>query len=395
MNTRSQVPLIATLFGILFLATVDNSLLIPLLPLVSADLGTSIEALGWLFSGYALSAALFNLLLGPITDRFGRVPFVRLGLSGFALLSLAAYWSRDFGQLFAVRVMAGLAGGLLSTCVASLVGDLFPYQRRGRVMGAVLSAYFAALILGVPIGVQAAQKWGWRSVFIGTGVLAALLLIPTLTGFPTEPKRVGRASVFSCYPSFLRRRDTFGGLACSFAVSGATLSFMTFISGLGVTPSQIALLLLISGLAAVVGSPFSGWLSDRLTKRSVFLLSNTLLAAPLLVLSRIPWGFALGSVFFGASLLVAARQTTLQTVQTELVPTRQRGAFIGLRNGFSQLGIAISVFVASRIFGAHGYAGVTVFAAVLTVVGSVIFFLTVQEPESAPSGEVLPGADQG
>ncbi len=382
MKKLPTTPLIAILFGILFLATVDNSLLIPLLPMVSEDLGATIEELGWLFSGYALSAAVFNLLLGPVTDRLGRVPFLRLGLLAFAALSAAAFLSREFGQLLAVRALTGLAGGLLSTCVASLVGDLFPYHRRGRVMGAVLSAYFAALILGVPLGVQAAQRWGWRSVFVGTGVMAGLLLVWSMVAFPKETRR-GRMSdltAFACYSAFLRRRDTMGGLACSFMVSGATLSFMTFISGLGVTPAQISLLLLVSGVAAMAGSPLSGWLSDKLTKRAVFLISNTLLALPLLLLSRLAWGLGLGALFFGASLLVASRQTSLQTVQTELVSADQRGAFIGLRNGFSQLGIAISVFAASRIFGQYGYAGVTVFAAILTVAGSAIFFATVSEP---------------
>ncbi len=386
MNKLPTLLLIGLLFGILFLATVDNSLLIPLLPMVSQDLGTTIEKLGWLFSGYALSAAVFNLLLGPVTDRLGRVPFLRLGLLAFAGLSVAAFLSRGFGQLLAVRALAGLAGGLLSTCVASLVGDLFPYHRRGQVMGAVLSAYFAALILGVPLGVLAAERWGWRSVFVGTGVLAGLLLLGSLIGFPPEPKKGGSADLdaFACYPTFLKRRATLGGLACSFMVSGATLSFMTFISGLGVTPGQISVLLLVSGVAAMAGSPLSGWLSDKLTKRVVFLISNTLLALPLLLLSRISWGVGLGALFFGASLLVASRQTSLQTVQTELVPTDQRGAFMGMRNGFSQLGIAISVFVAARIFGAYGYAGVTVFSAILTLAGSAIFFVTVPEPVQEP-----------
>ncbi len=382
MKETSQASLVAALFGILFLATVDNSLLIPLLPMVSRDLDASMESLGWFFSSYALAAALFNLGLGPLTDRWGRVPFLRIGLAGFAVVSAAAYLSQSYGQLLAARTAAGFAGGLISTCVASLVGDFFPYARRGRVMGAVLSAYFAALILGVPLGVQAANLWGWRSVFLGSGALAAVLTVYAFFGFPREAGRRASdpAAAFRAYLKFVKRRDTLGGLICSFAVSGATLSFLTYISGLGLTPTQVAQLLLISGVAAMAGSPLSGWLSDRFSKRGVFLLSNTLLALPLFFLSKVPWGWALASVFFGASLLVAARQTALQTIQTQLIPTQRRGAFIGLRNGFSQLGISASVFAAGKLFTAHGYAGVTVFAALLTLAASGVFFLAVDEP---------------
>ncbi|HLV00141.1 MAG TPA: MFS transporter, partial [Acidobacteriota bacterium] len=73
----TQALILATLFGVLFLASVDNQLLIPLLPLLSDDLSVSLQRLGWLFSIYALSAALFNLFLGPLTDRYGRVIFLR------------------------------------------------------------------------------------------------------------------------------------------------------------------------------------------------------------------------------------------------------------------------------------------------------------------------------
>lgn len=393
MKKVAQFHVIVTLFGVLFLATADNSVLIALLPLLSQDLGASIETLGWLFSGYALAAAVFNVLVGPLTDRFGRLPFLRLGLAAFALLGTGAFLSRSFSELLAVRAATGLAAGLLSTCVASLVGDLFPYRERGRAMGAVLSAYFAALILGVPLGVWVAGEWGWRSVFLGECVLALILLIRSLVGFPSETiRRDARPrAIFHAYPGFLRRREALGALAASFAVSGATLAFLTYLSGLGLSPGQISTLLLISGLAAVAGSPLSGWLSDRLTKRAVFLGANTALAAPLLLLDRIPWGPALGAVFFFASLLVAARQTALQTIQTELIPDRRRGAFIGLRNGFSQLGISSSVFAAGQFFGVYGYRGVAVFSAALTVAGSAIFYFSVSEPEPDASAETNQG----
>ena len=83
--------IIAILFGVLFLATADNQLLIPLLPILGRELDVSMRTLGWLFSGYALAAALCSLCLGPLSDRFGRLIFLRLGLFFFSLVALLTY----------------------------------------------------------------------------------------------------------------------------------------------------------------------------------------------------------------------------------------------------------------------------------------------------------------
>ena len=80
-------------------------------------------------------------------------------------------------------------------------------------------------------------------------------------------------------------------------------------------------------------------------------------------------------------LLAAARQTALQAMQTELSGAGLRGAFLGLRNGFSQLGISGSVLAASYLFDWAGFAGVVALTAGLTLAASLVFFFFVNEPD--------------
>ena len=297
--------IIATLFGVLFLATVDNQLLIPLLPTLGREFGVSVQNLGWLFSSYALAAGVCSLLLGPLSDRFGRVVFLRLGLVFFFLIALSTYFSQGYTQLFWFRTMTGLAAGVLSTCTASFVGDFFPYERRGRIMGVVLSSYFAALILGVPLAAWVAQTWNWKGIFLASSLLAVLLLICTLLFFPGDRYSSSRSSGvrWSVYSRLILQRETAAAVAVSFGVSGATLAFLTFISdyldqNFGLSPLQISWLFMTAGVAAAVGSPISGWISDRFTKRRVFLAANTVLVVPLLALDRVGWGGTPDRTFF-------------------------------------------------------------------------------------------------
>ncbi len=385
-SQRSRV-IIATLFGVLFLATADNQLLIPLLPTLGREFGVSVQSLGWLFSSYALAAGLFSLLLGPLSDRFGRVVFLRIGLVFFCIIAICTYLVKDYSQLFWFRTMTGLTAGLLSTCTASFIGDFFPYERRGRVMGVVLSSYFAALILGVPLAAWVAQTWNWRSIFLASSLLALLLLVGTLLFFPGDRFSAGRSSggLWSAYPRLILQRETAAAVAVSFGVSGATLAFLTFISdyldqSFGLRPLQISWLFLTAGVAAAVGSPISGLISDRFTKRRVFLTANTVLVVPLLALDRLGWGIPLIGMFFLISLCISFRQTALHTLQTALVQGEERGAFLALRNAGSQLGISISVLVAGILYSQIGYRGVTLWAALLTLFSSTILYFLIEEP---------------
>jgi len=386
-NPQREKMVIATLFGVLFLATVDNQLLIPLLPTLGREFGVSVQNLGWLFSSYALAAGLCSLLLGPLSDRFGRVVFLRLGLVFFCLIALSTYFSQGYSQLFWFRGMTGLAAGLLSTCTASLVGDFFPYERRGRIMGVVLSSYFAALILGVPLAAWVAQIWNWKGIFLASSLLAVLLLVCTLLFFPGDRFSSARSTSvrWSVYPRLILQRETAAAVAVSFGVSGATLAVLTFISdyldqNFGLSPLQISWLFMTAGVAAAVGSPISGWISDRFTKRRVFLAANTLLVVPLLALDRVAWGTPLIGLFFVISLCISFRQTALHTLQTELVQGEERGTFLALRNACSQLGISISVLVAGNLYSQVGYRGVTVWAALLTLSSSAILYFLIEEP---------------
>ena len=224
-------------------------------------------------------------------------------------------------------------------------------------------------------------------IFLISSGMAIFLSINGLIFFPKESslgRTVRLGTYFGVYPRLLKQRETAGALAVSFAISGGTLAFLSFVSvyldsTFGLSTSEIAWLFLVVGVASAIASPVSGWMSDRVGKRRIFLIFNTLLVVPLMALTHLPWGILLTIGFFMISLSVVFRQTALHTLQTELIDSQERGSFMALRNSFSQLGISVSVFFAGYLYSSFGYGAVTALAAFLTLLASGIFFWVISE----------------
>ena len=111
---------------------------------------------------------------------------------------------------------------------------------------------------------------------------------------------------------------------------------------------------MLGGLVAVGSAPLGGIISDRIGKRSVAIVSNIILALAVALIPLFSWGLWLLAAFSVASLGAALRQGPLTALITELVPSTQRGAFIALRNIFSQTGIGIAAFLGGLLYERHG-----------------------------------------
>ena len=149
----------------MFAAVADNQIISPLLPDIMDALGIGSEKAGFLVSVYAFAAAATSFILGPLSDRLGRKVLLVYGLAVFAVSTALCGTAWDYVSLLIFRALTGAAAGTLSLSVTAFIGDYFPYERRGKVMGMVMSGYFAAMIIGVPMGAMIASATSWRMVF--------------------------------------------------------------------------------------------------------------------------------------------------------------------------------------------------------------------------------------
>jgi predicted MFS family arabinose efflux permease len=372
---REEIKIVGSLFFILFVGVADNQILSPLLPVIRAQFGRSSSEMGLLFTGYAFCAGISVLIWGPLSDTFGRKRGLINGLVVFAAGSCVSFFSEGFYTLLGGRIITGMGASMLSLNTISYAADFFPYASRGWAMGSIFSSYFAALILGVPLGAWVGERFGWNSVFGAVGLMACFLLgcvyrlLPDIARKPGPARRDPIREHIHRYIRFLKAKSQFSALLSSLFSSAGTMGFLAFIGvwlhdAFGISSSKIGLVFLFAGAAALVASPLAGSIADRIGKRFQFVLSSIVLALLLMVLPRLHWGAALFGVFALVSLAAAFRQGPMEAVFSEIVSSDARGAFVALKNSFSQMGIGLATLMSGILFEHSGYFGVCLLGAI-------------------------------
>jgi predicted MFS family arabinose efflux permease len=388
-QSREEFRVIACLFFVLFIGVADNQILSPLLPAIRSQFDKSSSDMGFLFTGYSLTAGLSVLVWGPLSDIFGRKPGLLAGLILFGAGACISYVADGFATLLAGRILTGMGASMLSLNAISYAADFFPYTKRGWAMGAIFSSYFAALILGLPLGSWFGEKSGWNSVFGATAGAAAALFILVLLLLPFSKKN----SAISEFPAieylgqylgFIRARSSMGALLSSLFASAGTTGFLAFLGvwlhdSYNVSGGRVGLVFLVCGSASLVASPLAGFIADRIGKRRQFMLSNVSLALFLFVLPNLRWGPALFAVFGLISLSAAFRQGPMEAVLTEIVPSASRGTFIALKNSFSQLGTGVAAMLSGFLFEHAGYGAVCFLGAISNLLAAGGMLLTLRE----------------
>ena len=385
------LKLIVSLIGLLTVGLVDNQVLAPLLPEIGASFGVGPARVGLTVSGYALAAALAALIIGPLSDRAARRPFLVAAGTGFGVASLAVFFTDSFSFFAGVRFLAGASAGVISALVVASIADRVPYERRGRAMSGVASAYVVAPMLGVPLASWLAEEFEWRALYLlfaTSALVFSLALVAWFTESPTS--KTGEGSHWAShaarsYLGFLSNKGTAAGALSAFFVSGGITGFTIYLfaylsSEFGLSLSARGLVFLLSGGAALLGAVAAGPVSDRIGKRTVALWGSVALAIFVLVVPSLGGGIPLYVGLGLVGLAAASRMAPLQSLVTELVSRESRGSYVALRNTLSQLGIASAAAVGGPLFSSRGFGAVCILAATFSLVAALLL-LFVDEPK--------------
>lgn len=350
----SEARTVATLLSLLTLGLVDNQLLAPILPDIAASLAVEETSVGRTVSAYAIAAAVAALVVGPMSDRVGRGRFLVLSGVVFGFGSVLVVAAESIWVFVAARIVTGAAAGVISALTVAAIADLVPYERRGRVMGWVAVAYFAAPILGVPFAAFVADRVGWRVNYIVFALSAGSAAAFVARWFREPDVHHAHPARPFGYLRFFRARSTAAGALSAFFVTGGLTGFLLFLgaylrSTFGLSLTEVGLVFLLSGIASLFGALLAGRLSDRVGKLRVALAGSAGLAIFFLIVPATS-GVALYATLACVGLSAAARVAPLQSIVTQVVSRESRGAYVALRNTLSQGGSATAAAIASEIY---------------------------------------------
>lgn len=357
------MPVLVALAAAAFLSTIVIRMTDPLAPLLAQDLGVPASDLALLATAYALPYALFQLVLGPVGDRLGKLRVVRVAVVALSAFILMTAWAPDFPTMVAARVLSGAIGGGIIPLGLAMVGDLVPMRQRQVVISRFMTAVIVGQITGAVLTGVAAEVLPWRMVLtVYAGITCAvglgLFLVPAAA--PENPAPLHPARIWAQYRAIVGR----GGpkaLLLFVAAEGALLfGYLSVLPPFlaetrGFSSGQIGLLMAMVGGGGVVYA-----LSVKLLLRFVGGHRMTIAGgviggvAALIGLLHLPYG-GYFAVTFGMGICFYLMHSNFQTRATEMAP-EARGASLALFACAFFLGNGVGPWVVGHAVPYLGYA---------------------------------------
>jgi predicted MFS family arabinose efflux permease len=224
-SAAAQRLLLLVLQSAAFLVAAEARVIAPLLPAIAADLRTTITSAGMLITAYALPYGIFQLIYGPLADRFSRQRVIAIALGLFALGTLVSGLMPGIGSLTLVRIYTGAAAAGIVPVALAYISDAVPYAERQVVLGRVMSVALFGGVISAALGGVVASLVSWRALFIGYGVVslavAALLLrLPVRRIRPAGRRPTGLLEPYRMLAAQGGRRAWLGGSSHGSASAG-------------------------------------------------------------------------------------------------------------------------------------------------------------------------------
>ncbi|WP_448059494.1 multidrug effflux MFS transporter [Cellulomonas hominis] len=256
------------------LPAVTTDMYLPSLPDVARDLGTSGTAAQLTMTGMLIGGAVGQLVIGPLSDRFGRRKPVLVGVVLHVLTSLLCAIAPGIGMLITLRVLQGFFNASASVVAMAVVRDRFVGSEASRLLSRLMLVIGAAPLFAPSIGGLIAGELGWRAVFGALAVYGAVLWVVIWRRLPetlpAERRRDGGLRpALAGYRLLLRDRHfvalaVLPGLGQAVLMSYVVGSPFVLREGFGLSANQFALVFALNGVGLVLGAQVNAALVRRI-----------------------------------------------------------------------------------------------------------------------------------
>lgn len=282
--TSYQKFLIFILAFTQFTVVLDFMVMSPLGDIMMKTLQITTAEFGVAVSAYAFSAGISGILTAGFADQFDRKKLLLFFYTGFILGTLFCAIAPNYIFLVSARIITGLFGGVISSISMAIIADIFSLQQRGKVMGFVQMGFGVSQVLGIPIGLFIASKWGWNVPFFWIAGMAGMIAITLYLKLKPVKDHLAlrnEKSAFSHLWHTLSQKNYRIGFLSTSLLSVGGFMMMPFgsafaVNNLKVTMDQLPLLFMITGVGTLIIMPFVGKLSDQVDKFKIFAFATLL-----------------------------------------------------------------------------------------------------------------------
>ena len=222
-------PVLITLILLTSISVLTMNAFIPSLPALAEDLETSYAFMQIAVSGYLLMTAFMQLLIGPLSDRYGRRPVILVSLAIFVVASFGCIVAEDGMTFMAFRMLqAAVASGMVLS--RTIVRDLLEPNEAASMIGYMTAAMALVPMFGPMYGGAMEEALGWRATFWSFVVfgIAVLWLCWIDLGETNKTQSSSFKEQFAAYPDLLRARRFWGYTLTAAFASG---SFFALLGG--------------------------------------------------------------------------------------------------------------------------------------------------------------------
>ena len=263
--------LLALLMAMTAIGPATLNILVPALPGLVTRLASDTGTVQLTLSLYLLSLAAAQLLLGPLSDRFGRRPVVLAGLALSVVASLAAIAASSIGALIGARVVQAIGASTGIVIGRAIIRDLYERERAAAMIGLVTTAMVIAPMISPLIGGILDTAFGWEAIFLFIAAFSGAVLLWAALVLPeTRPASVAQAPgmLIEEWRALIGSAKFHGYVLCG-ALGSAP--FFTFLGGgphvvvtlMGRTSAEYGVWFAITSLGYMSGNFTASRLSQR------------------------------------------------------------------------------------------------------------------------------------
>jgi DHA1 family multidrug resistance protein-like MFS transporter len=359
-------------------ATIGLGIVWPLVPVYAVELGAGGIQVGLIIASFNLARTLFNPFSGRLSDRWGRKPFIVLGLLLYALVSVFYVMAGRVETLILVRLLHGLTSVLVAPVAMALVADIAPKQRLGLYLGTQNMAVMLGMGIGPTAGGIIRDIFGMHAAFYAMGGLALLTFMAVAAFLPGDRQRKRNQSRREIPPlrTLLKNRIILGLFLLRFFLAAGQGSVYTFLPlfalQIELASSQVGIILGVNIFLIALLQRLCGGLADRINPMYMIVVGS-------MVSGLAVWGIPLSRGF----VLVLACNILMGigngiAMPGGLVLTGRAGknlgmgATMGVTDAGWSLGMIVSPILSGLIMDSLGVTSIFVAGGILTIIGTVL-----------------------